>query len=284
MYPFNILSAVRYNLVQNTSKKLIINSLYHISQCKFNKYIYPDMFEKILTYNYLLSYNILKNLYGDFVMNKYYICMLCGKKHPASECTERFTIKNKFSVCRYCTAHLPYTDGDHTFEGTKYLSYIISSFYYSGSIKNALQKYKFSQHTIFAELLAAFAEDTLSKHTYIKDFDIIVPIPLSKKRFAVRGYNQSALISRRIAEHFDIAYSETLLIRTRNTLKQSSLKGSDRLTNIMDAFSARSDLTGLRMLIFDDIFTTGNTINEAAKTLKNAGAADVVGISTAIVK
>ena len=217
-------------------------------------------------------------------MNKYYICALCSKKKLASECIDKFTISDKFSICRRCASHLPYTHGDSSFPGTKYLSYVISSFYYRGYVKNSLQAYKFSYHTIFAEIMSHFMADTLSKHNYIKNFDIIIPVPLSKKRFFQRGYNQSALIAEKIAEHFDIAYSENILVRTRHTHKQSMLHGSDRISNVMNSFSSSSDLSGLRLLLFDDIFTTGNTLNQAAKALRDAGAADVVGVTCAIVK
>jgi len=99
-----------------------------------------------------------------------------------------------------------------------------------------------------------------------------------------RGYNQSALIARSIAEHFNVAYSENILLKAHNTKKQSILRGAVRLDNVHNSFICESDLSGMRVLVFDDIFTTGSTLNEAARTLKAAGASDIVGITAAIVK
>lgn len=217
-------------------------------------------------------------------MSDFYICTLCSHKYSTEENPYEFTVNKKFGVCSRCAAKLSYTDGNGCFDGGKYLSYIVSSFYYDNIVRSAIHKYKFNNNYIFAEIFSYFMIKTLSEFDNISDFDLIIPLPLSKKRMRERGYNQSALIARRIAEEFNIAYSENILLRKRNTKKQSKLKGYARISNVSDAFTSECDLHNMKILLFDDIYTTGNTLNQATKVLKNAGASEVVGATVAIVK
>lgn len=217
-------------------------------------------------------------------MNPFYICPICDRKLSSNNFSTEHILNKRFGICNECIADLPYTDTDGCFEGREYLSYVISPLYYVDKVRDIFIKYKFSHNKIYSNVLSVIVNNVLYKHEYIKDFDLLVPIPISKKRFAERGYNQSGLIAAEIAEKFDIAYSENILVKSRDTLKQSRLRGMDRINNIRDSFYTESNLTGFRVLLFDDIFTTGNTMNEAARVLKSAGASTVVGISAAIVR
>lgn len=216
-------------------------------------------------------------------MDKFYICTTCGRKYSYTENKPQFlTDNNKFGICGKCLSSFPYTHGNCCFGGTEYMSLVISPFYYTAQIKNAMKNYKFNRCTVYEQVFSHYIINTLSKYDFIKDFDIAVPLPLSAERLRTRGYNQSALFARRIAKHFNIAYSENILMRTRSTKKQSLTYGIDKINNVLDAFASDSDLSGMRLLLFDDIFTTGNSMNQAAKALRAVGAADVVGVTAAI--
>lgn len=217
-------------------------------------------------------------------MSEFYICTFCSHKYSSTENPAEFMVGKKFGVCSRCMSRLSRTDGNGCFNGGKYLSYVISSFYYDNIVRSAIHKYKFNNNYIFADVFSHFMIKTLSEFDNISDFDIIVPLPLSKKRMRERGYNQSALIAERIAEKFNIAYSKNILLRKRNTKKQSTLKGYSRISNVADAFTTECDLHNMKILLFDDIYTTGNTLNQAAKVLKNAGASEIAGATVAIVK
>jgi ComF family protein len=107
--------------------------------------------------------------------------------------------------------------------------------------------------------------------------DMIIPVPLSPARLRNREYNQSLLLADRVSQARNIPLSYDNLVRTRETAPQTELSRAVRLKNLRRAFAVRrpQDITGKRVLVVDDVFTTGTTVNECAKVLRKAGAADV---------
>ena len=117
---------------------------------------------------------------------------------------------------------------------------------------------------------APLADDALLKA------DVLLPIPLSQQRLAERGFNQALLLS----HHINRAKTQSqTLLRMKHTIAQSSLKRSERLTNLAGAFAVApllvAQLRGKNILLIDDVVTTGATLNFAARVLKQAGAAHV---------
>ncbi len=98
-------------------------------------------------------------------------------------------------------------------------------------------------------------------------FDAVICMPIHKNKLSERGYNQSALIAKKIAEYFDVPFYEDLLIKIKETKTQSELKYAERSKNVKGAFSVnKPERINLRtVLLVDDIFTTGFTMREAAK-------------------
>lgn len=105
------------------------------------------------------------------------------------------------------------------------------------------------------------------------DFDVVVPIPLSKERLKERGYNQSALIAEDIAAHYGAIYNKEAIFRNRDTLRQSDLAHAYRAGNVRGAFSLKNTegLSGKHVLLVDDICTTGATLREASRMLAKSG-------------
>ena len=143
-------------------------------------------------------------------------------------------------------------------------------FRYEGDIAKSLSRAKFS---------AGFASLALISELCASEFgaqpckpDLLMPIPLSWRRMALRGYNQSALIARRVSKSLDIPLDLGTLKRKRHTRPQSELSRSARLKNLTGAFEARTDLSGKSVAIIDDVLTTGATAIAANKALKKAGA------------
>ena len=112
--------------------------------------------------------------------------------------------------------------------------------------------------------------------------DAVVPVPLSAERLAVRGFNQTEAIFRPWTEAAGLMWQEALT-RSRDTLPQWELTLKERRANLKGAFAVRegADLGGRRLLVVDDIFTTGITMDEAARVLKKGGAARVTGLALA---
>jgi ComF family protein len=106
--------------------------------------------------------------------------------------------------------------------------------------------------------------------------DAILPIPLHRARLARRGYNQALELARPIASLLGLAVLPRALVRTRDTAPQTELDADARRRNLRGAFTAEADaIAGRRVLLVDDVVTTGATVREAAATLIRAGAASV---------
>jgi ComF family protein len=107
------------------------------------------------------------------------------------------------------------------------------------------------------------------------DVDIIVPIPLHRSRLFERGYNQSALLAHGIGDECSIPVEQALLRRVRQTASQVDLSRAQRRNNVLDAFCVEGSVSNKRVLIVDDVITTGATTISAARSIKASGATEV---------
>ncbi len=112
-----------------------------------------------------------------------------------------------------------------------------------------------------------------------KDADVITPVPLHPWRLLRRRYNQAGLMGRVMADRTKIKFIPDILLRTRHTPVQGHLNASERHKNVASAFSIHekrlADVMGKNIVLIDDVYTTGSTVNECAKILKKAGAGNV---------
>ena len=118
------------------------------------------------------------------------------------------------------------------------------------------------------------------------DFDVVTCIPLHPQRLLTRGYNQAAVVAREVAALLDKPFDEHLIARQRATRTQTKLSREERKLNLAGAFAGTSSTSaiGQRVLLVDDVMTTGTTLATAAHTLKQAGAARVIGAATALAR
>ncbi|HCC00762.1 MAG TPA: amidophosphoribosyltransferase [Ruminococcaceae bacterium] len=150
-------------------------------------------------------------------------------------------------------------------------------FYYEGAIKRGLLRFKFYGHPASAQSFAALTLPTVSILTDShagEPIDFITAVPLSVKRMRVRGYNQSALIGKELAHLLNLPY-KNVLCKPADIPAQHSLKREDRWKNIEGAFCVRNNVRGKRILLIDDILTTGATLQECASVLRLAGAKEI---------
>lgn len=158
----------------------------------------------------------------------------------------------------------------------KYFSRALWIYEYSDIIRETIIKYKFGEKSYISR---TFIEDINNNNLvseYINGFDYIVPVPLSKKRLKERGYNQVELIVKGIVKNKSVIGVYDLIQKTKNIKPQSLLNKDEREINIKGAFSINKNSRFCcdikkSILIMDDIYTTGSTVNECARALKEYG-------------
>ena len=112
--------------------------------------------------------------------------------------------------------------------------------------------------------------------------DLVVPVPLSRKRYKERGYNQIALVARPFSLQMGLKYSSRVLIRKKHTLSQVGLSALERKKNVEGGFGADANLIkGKLILMMDDVATTGSTLAAAASALVDSGASRVYALTLA---
>ena len=120
----------------------------------------------------------------------------------------------------------------------------------------------------------------------IADCDVILPVPMHRRRLLARRFNQSAILARELARQENKLFAPTLLLRKKATRSQVGLTTAQRRANVAGAFQlargAKPQIAGKRILLVDDVITTGATINACARTLKRAGATGVDALALAI--
>jgi len=155
---------------------------------------------------------------------------------------------------------------------------------YTGPMTELIPRYKFHNKTALRKTFTAAILKFLDSYEIALKGDIITPVPLHPVRLRERGYNQAALIAESLSETLMIPYAGKIIERSRHTPRQSELGQKERFTNITGAFrmNPSSELKGRHVLLVDDLLTTGATASEAARTLKDAGAAEVTVIALSI--
>jgi ComF family protein len=142
---------------------------------------------------------------------------------------------------------------------------------YQGSLERVLHAFKFKRHDFFADPLAELVERMLRTRGDL-DFDAVVPVPMHRAKVRRRGYNQAELLARALAKRIGIRCEPALLTKTRDLDAQSKLARSARAANVHGAFLASKHVTAQRILLVDDVCTTGATIRAGASELVRAGA------------
>ena len=115
-----------------------------------------------------------------------------------------------------------------------------------------------------------------------KKVELIVPVPLHRKKMRIRGYNQAALLAEVLGEITGISVDEDILVRVKNTKPLKQLNDKERRRSIRGAFSVRKSVWAKTIVLIDDIYTTGSTLDEAARVLLKAGAEKVYYLTISI--
>jgi ComF family protein len=150
---------------------------------------------------------------------------------------------------------------------------------FDSPVREALIKLKYRRDMALGDAMSTQVADFLSGLGW--SVDVLIPIPLGKRRRIERGYNQVEMISMPLAEKLGVKYTSSALIRARETRSQVGLSADERVKNVKGAFQARTKLQGKTILLVDDVATTGSTLSSGAEALYSAGAAEVYALTIA---
>lgn len=150
-------------------------------------------------------------------------------------------------------------------------------FKYDAIIRNLILHYKFNEKPYLYKSFTEFLKNYQKECLLFDFYDIIVPVPISKKRLKRRGYNQSYLIAKEIAKILNCRLEKNSLLKEKDNIAQSTLNQKDREENVKCVYKVinKENIENKKILLIDDIFTTGSTVNECSKVLKSAGAKKV---------
>ncbi len=172
-------------------------------------------------------------------------------------------------ICRKCEESPP------AFQGLR------SPYVFEGGVRDLVHGLKYRQQSALADPMAGLLFDFVRREPL--PTDVLVPVPLFGRRERMRGYNQSALLTRSLARRLGLGVDERTLVRARNTASQAqSGSAEERRVNVRDAFRCKdSRLAGKHVLLIDDVSTTGATLDACAKALAGGGAASVWALTFA---
>jgi competence protein ComFC len=157
-------------------------------------------------------------------------------------------------------------------------SQLVSWALFSGSIRNAIHRFKYRNDIGMGETLSSFLLDIFNQAGW--DVDLIIPVPLNRKRHRQRGYNQAILLARPLSLATGIPMSTSALIRNRPTHSQVGLNFTQRIDNVHAAFTADSkEVKSKCVLLIDDVATTGATLNACSEALQKAQAGRVFALT-----
>lgn len=197
-------------------------------------------------------------------------CGICGKLSPEF-------------LCRKCEIHLN-QESELKIETNQlekqYFQRHLYIFYYQGIIRNSILNYKFQEQSYLYKTFVNFLSKKENLFQILKSYDTITPVPISKQRLMQRGYNQSDLIAKELANRLQIAYLPNILIKQKHTIEQSKLNKEQRIQNVKGLYNINETqidkMKGKRILLIDDIYTTGSTANACAKEIsKQANTASI---------
>ena len=202
--------------------------------------------------------------WADFSLITGPVCPCCGNPYASLEAL----IHSPDHECGACRLRPPKYDQ------------ALSVGYFEGALREAIHQFKYRPCRSLGKPLS----DWMARNVkVISGIDVIMPVPLHTKRLRQRGFNQALLLAHQMSEVNAIPLSYDNLVRIRPTRPQVELSGEERIRNVSGAFSVNhsGEIKDKRVLLVDDVFTTGATMNECASVLRRAGAEGVTALTLA---
>ena len=226
----------------------------------------------------------------NFILPK--VCIICkkfisDKNIPlCNECFKKIKFINS-NYCVKCGIVLNY-GGEHCYEclksnRKKFYEYLRSVCVYDGVIKDIIHLFKYSNKEYLYTFLGDLMVEYIKKEQNFLNVDLIVPVPLHWYKKFQRSYNQSDLLTKYIAKKLNMKFELNNLYRKKFTKSQTKLNREKRIKNVRGVFDIKNpdEFDKRKILLIDDVTTTGATLNECAWILKKAGASKIYGLTLA---
>ena len=196
---------------------------------------------------------------GSFHLIEEHYCLKCGKPVPEME---EYCVDCKERKREFCQGR--------------------GVFLYNMQMKNSLLRYKYYGSREYGRYYA----EEIFRHvgTQIKHWmpDVLVPVPMTRRKKRIRGFNQAEDLAEKIGELLQIPVAAGLAVKKKETKSQKKLNAAERMGNLKDAFVITESVQGLKILIVDDVYTTGSTIETLAGCLKESGAGEIYFVTLCI--
>lgn len=224
-----------------------------------------------------MAKTLLVELWEDFV-SLFYPCYCVA-------CSEGL-VKGEELICTYCMAQMPQTDYHiHIQNSLKQrlanriplkFAMVLFKFSKDGRVQHLLHALKYKNHPEIGVMLGKLYGEKMKEVGLYQMFDLIIPVPLHPSRKRKRGYNQSAKFAEGLSEKLNVPYSDKEIIRAIKTDTQTRKTKLKRWNNVEEIFRSNSnEIVGKRILLVDDVITTGATIEACAQVLLTSGCAEL---------
>ena len=200
------------------------------------------------------------------------VCGICGRI-------------NKKALCKKCENQVKEYEINKIdkVEG-KYFEYQIKVLKYDGIIRERMIEYKFKEKAYLYKSFTKIILNNEKVYRFLKKYDIMLCVPMYWGKKWQRGYNQTELVAKEIAQIVDISFKPYCLKKIKNTEMQSTLTKTKRIENVKNAFKVQKEemIKNKKIVLFDDIYTTGSTVNECSRVLKKSGAKEIAVLTIAV--
>ena len=216
---------------------------------------------------------------------------------PQCPCCERFSEEGKQGFCSNCLSQIRWIEPPFCsicgipfisrevethpcgacVTHRKYFTIARALGAFEGALQEAIHRWKYEGKTYLTPFFADWMAEGLNRHWEPGSLDLLIPVPLHTRRLRERGFNQSLLLVRELSRQTGIPYRKSILQKKKSTIPQVNLSGVEREKELRGTFHVigKEELSGLSVLLIDDVYTTGATVNECSKVLLRGGAKKV---------
>ena len=228
----------------------------------------------------------MKRNFKQLLLNLVYPpkCVFCGARLSpkasrlvCSECSNALPYTKVYARCKRCGRPIARTQPDTCLQcrtQSRYITRKTAAFIYTGAAKSAVLAFKKERNAGNADTLADYIAEMVYTDFNRIEFDYVISVPPRKKNFTDKSYDQAARLARAVSLKISVPYLNGAMQQTSKIRKQSLLSYSDRARNVKGKFAVRkpNHIKNKTLLIIDDVCTSGSTLNECGKILRENGA------------